>query len=609
MRELFSLLTIFGGVALIVFGMRYLRKGLDGLFGGRLSTWMQRIGARRGWAFLAGVGASVLAPSSTTMSLLAVQTVQAGNLTAAQMLSIVLGANIGLTVMVLLIGLNLQAAAPILLLVGVVLFQFTGGNRSRGVGRVILAVAFILLAIGIMKQAAAQIDPEQGTWRIVRFDVLQQHPLLLAIFGGIMTMLLQSSTAVIGLTIGLGAAGRMNLVEALPVVIGANVGLALTTLVVAWRLLEPRRLAVANLLLKAAVALPALGVVAFLSPRLPTEATELSFGLAIAACHTGFNVLVAAIGLPAVGVTTSLVGRLAPVPPPGTSRAFGPRYIARGPIGPTALAMAQSQREIAHVSEIVRGMLQDIWQALRTSDDRLARRVAERDDQVDLLDTEIKRFLTRLARSQEGEFDPVEQMRQLRYLTELETIGDIIDKNISELVVKKVRLGATFSREGAAELDDFYGKVCENVVIAENAFTTRERILAQQLLRNKDRIDQYERELRDRHFTRLNAGLAEAYETSAIHLDLLTHLRRINSSVSHVAFAILQDTGAPAAAGSAPLQVAAPPPPVEPAEGQAPDARAAPRAFPGADHGPGDGPPDRPAVAAHPHRGAATSTE
>ena len=126
-------------------------------------------------------------------------------------------------------------------------------------------------------------------------------------------------------------------------------------------------------------------------------------------------------------------------------------------------------------------------------------------------------------------------------MAELETIGDIIDKNISELVLKKIRVRAEFSKEGAEELEDFYRKVSENVMIAETAFTTRDRSVAQQLLRHKQRIDQYERELRDRHFARLNAGLVESHETSAIHLDLLTHLKRINSCVSHVAYAILQD--------------------------------------------------------------------
>ena len=135
-----TLLTIFGGVALLVFGVRYLRKGLDRLFGKRLGTWMQRMAARPRWSFLSGVAVSVLAPSSTTMSLLAVHTVRAGHLTPGQMLRIVLGANIGLTIMVMLIALNLQDFAPIVLLAGVAIVQVTRRNLSRGIGQVLLAI-------------------------------------------------------------------------------------------------------------------------------------------------------------------------------------------------------------------------------------------------------------------------------------------------------------------------------------------------------------------------------------------------------------------------------------------------------------------------------------
>ncbi|MHC4415743.1 MAG: Na/Pi cotransporter family protein [Planctomycetota bacterium] len=537
-----TLLTIFGGVALLVFGVRYLRKGLDRLFGQRLGTWMQRLAARRGWAFLAGIAVSVVAPSSTTMSLLAVHTVQAGHLTARQMLTIVLGANIGLTIMVVLIALQLEQFAPIVVLGGVALFQFTTGNRSRGIGQVLLAIGFILLAIDIMRRAAGDAQGAEGAWAIINFENLQEHPLLLAVFAAVMAMMLQSSTATIGLVIGLGAAEDVTFRLSIPVVLGANVGLAITTLIVGWRLIEPRRLALGNLILKVVVAGAALLILALLGEHVPEPAKPAAFGMAIAAVHTSYNVIVAALGLPTVGLVTRLVERIVPTPPPQPGKAFGPRYIVGGPIGGVALAMGQSLREITHVSEIIRSMLRDVWTALETNNERLARDVAVRDDDVDLLDTEVKRFLTRLAKEEAGEYDADEQMRQLRYLTELETIGDIIDKNMSELALKKIRIGAQFSREGAEELRDFYDKVTENMVIAETAFTTRDRALAQQLLRHKQRIDHYERELRDRHFARLNAGLVESHETSAIHLDLLTHLKRVNSCVSHVAYAILQDT-------------------------------------------------------------------
>jgi len=550
------LLTIFGGVALLVFGVRYLRKGLDRVFGPQLGTWMQRLAAKRARSFLAGIAVSVVAPSSTTMSLLAVQTVRSGHLTPRQMLSIMLGANIGLTVMVLLIAIGMQEMAPIIILFGVALFQFTRGNRSRGIGQVLLALGFIFLAIGIMGDAAAAAreswdESETGVWPAI-IRSLRPQPFLLAAFAALMALALQSSTATIGLVIGLGAgligqpdttAAAVDLRVAIPIVLGANVGLAITTLLVAWRQIEPRRLALGNLLLKAGVAALGLLIVKLAGEVIPQPDTAKSFALTIAAVHTGYNVLVALVGLPLVEPVTNLMERVVPTPPPRAGAAFGPRYITPGRIGSVALAMGQSLQEITHVSEIIRSMLRDMWTAMKTNDEKAAREVSVRDDKVDLLYREITRFLTRLAADDAGDYDADEQMKQLRYVAELETIGDIIDKNLCDLVVKKTRLRAEFSGEGADELEDFYQKVSENVVIAETLFTTRDHDLALQLLRHKERIDRYERDLRDRHFTRLNAGLAEAHETSAIHLDLLTHLKRINSCVTHVAYATLQDTG------------------------------------------------------------------
>jgi phosphate:Na+ symporter len=255
----------------------------------------------------------------------------------------------------------------------------------------------------------------------------------------------------------------------------------------------------------------------------------------IAMLHTGFNVAQALIGLPMIGPLTKMLERLIPEPT-GPSREFGPKFINDGPVDSLALATGQSLREILHMSEIVRSMLQDVWNALKNNDERLARAVSERDNQVDLLDREIKRYLTRVASEDADQQDATEQIRQLQYLTELETVGDIIDKNLSELVLKKIRLRARFTGEGEGELNEFYRRVTENQVVADSVFATREPRLAQQLLRVKDDLNEYEQELRDRHFARLNRGLAQAHETSAIHLDLLTHLKRINSALSHVAY-------------------------------------------------------------------------
>ncbi|QDU33331.1 Na+/Pi-cotransporter [Poriferisphaera corsica] len=537
-----TLLTTAGGVALILFGVRFLRKGLDRLFGPKLARWMQSVGDSRIKSFFMGLGISVLAPSSITMSILSVQSVQAGHMTARQMLAVILGADVGLTVMVLLIALRLELYAPVLIFLGVLLFQFTKANNSRGVGQLLLSLGFIFTGIGTISAAAQQFTPSTEFIELVR--VLSHYPIGIAIMAALLTVAMQSSTAAIALLIGLSsltaADGQslFGLDTCIAVVVGANVGIGVSTTIVGWPQVESRRLGFGNLAAKTIIAtaiLIALPFVADLIADIPTTLDKQ-----IAATHTGFNVLMAIVFFPFIGLIDTFTQRVIPTPPIRESDAFGPRYINPKLVDEAGLATGQSLREILRVSELVRRMLDDLWLAFKDRDIRNARQIQEQDDKVDLLDAEIKRYLAKVSNADNSEATANEIIRQLDYLNELETIGDIIDKNLAEIVIKRCRENISFTPEGWSELKDFYTKVAENVLIAETAFATSDRVLAQRLLRHKERLRDIERELRDQHFARLSTGVQLTHESSAVHLDMLTHLKSINSCVTHVAYAIIK---------------------------------------------------------------------
>ena len=531
------LLTIAGGVALILFGARFLRKGLDRLLGPRLTDWMQHLTHSRLRACLTGLGIAVAAPSSTTVSILAVQSIQQGHLDCRRALAVMFGANVGFTLMVILIALRLEAYAPWFVLVGVGLFQFTQRESLRGLGQIVLSLGLIFLAIGVIKDAGRGFDPDGGFVQLL--ELAEGYPLWIALITTVLAVALQSSTAAIALVIGLAASDVVGLGLALAVVVGANVGIGLSTLLLGWHEIEARRMALGNLLAKAVVA----GLALAAMPMLVELVAQVPGGLdkQVALSHTVFNVLLLALALPLLTPLDQLVRWMVPTPPRAEREPFGPRYIHQDQIESFSLATGQSMREVLRVSEIVRQMMHEFWQALTHRDEALARQVQQRDDQVDLLDTEIKRFLARVS-TREGEDDATgEVRRQLRYLNEIETVGDVIDKNLCELAVKRAHQRVEFSDAGWDELADLYQKVSENLLIAETAFATRDATLARKLLRHKDRLGQYERVLRNRHFDRLTTGVALTQQSSAVHLDLLTHLKRINNYVSHVAYAILDE--------------------------------------------------------------------
>ncbi len=534
-----TFLHIAGGVALILFGIRFLRKGLDRLFGQRLPGMLQRVASNRWRAAGAGLVASLAAPSSTAMTLLAVQTVRAGHLPARRVVPLMLGADIGITVMVVLIALRLESMAPVLALAGVLLFQFTRHRTLRGVGQVALAVAFVFMGVATIAGAAGSLQPGGDVAEVIA--VFVRHPWLLAGFAALMAVALQSSTAAIALAIGLGAAdlgpGVDPLQLAVPIVIGANVGVALTLTGFGWADRATRRLGLTNLVAKGATAALALALLPLLMRGL--AALTPSLNAQIAVTHTGFNVAMAALFLPWTDALYALVRRVVPDQPEAAADPAAPRFIFSDHVTGASVALGQSRQEIVRLSSIVRTMLDDAWRALMHRDEAGAQRVQQRDDDVDLLHHRIKRYLTALSPEDDDGFSTEAVMQQLAYLNQLETIGDTIDRGVADLAIKRARGGVWFTDAGWDELDGFYKHVAENLLIAETAFNTHDPVLARRLIDHKRQLNERERELRRRHFERLRAGVELSHESSALHLDLLTHLKAINSCVAHVAYAIL----------------------------------------------------------------------
>ena len=426
-----------------------------------------------------------------------------------------------------------------LILIGVFLHQYTKSAKLQPTGQVIRSIGFLFLAIGIIRAASGAFDSHGDLARVL--EIANRHSLGMALFATVLTIVLQSSTASVGLLIGLVGSNTIQLSSSALVaaIVGANVGVAFTTLGLAWGRPESQRMAIGFLLAKGlvgAIVLAALPWVAKFLEYMPGSVAQH-----VANSHTGFNIAVALLTLPLVGLLTRISEGLIPLPPQAPAQSFGPRYIGNGPIEGSSLALGQSMREILHVSDIVRAMYDDWWRAFVSSNEQLARQVADRDDQVDLLEKEIQQFLASVGTGSIDSEQAAEQMRQQRYLSELETSADIIEKNLCVLVTRKVHSGVTLSADKWKELEVFSHMVTENMLLADTAFHTHDSLAAQKLLRHKDAISRCADELRDEHFKRLNQGLAESHEATAVYFEMINCLRRINSHVAHVAYAILRD--------------------------------------------------------------------
>jgi len=527
------------GIALMLLGIRCLRRGSERFFGTRLRQLLHTATQNRWRALLAGCLIAILTPSSTAVALLAVEAITGGFMTFQQMLALMLGANIGFTLTVQLLAFKFFIYNSVFLAAGIPVYVFSKRIPWRGAGQAVMGIGFLLLAIQLISVSVAPLKSDPDVARIV--EVLGNHPVWLMLFAVALKVVLQSATAAIGIAIALCSQGVLPVPAAVVVVIGANIGIGVTALIAGFARPDTRRMALGNLFFKlvgAVVCLPLLTPLLHWLALLSLTGTTHDAQL-IANAHTLFNLALAAVFLPVLPWIAGKLERLVPDQPVDKTEAE-PRYLDKVSLGSPALALGQATREVLHMADHVRSMLRDARQTLATGNEELCAAVQKHDDIVDLLNSEIKNYVTKLAEQSLTAEESRRQVALLTFANDLETIGDIIDKNLIDLVRKKVKLNVEFSPEGRVQLDDFFGKVLANFEIAVAAFASQDRVLAEQLIKLKKQIDAEEIELRNRHFNRLRSGLALSFETSAVHLDLLTFLKHINSHLTAVAYSILE---------------------------------------------------------------------
>lgn len=536
------LLNIAGGVALILFGIRFLRKGLDRLLGHGLHAWLERMAQRPAKAAAAGFAFGTVAPSSTAQTLLTLQLLNAGKLSTESMLGFLLGANLGITVMVQLIAFRFFDYYAPFILVGLVAFQFMKSETVRGFGQAVLGIGFIFLAMNLISTAARGLTANADFATVL--GVLVHHRVLLVIFAAVLTFLTQSSTAVIGLALALGEVGIAGLGLLMPVVLGANLGIGLTSLAAGFATWAGRRLAAANLLLKSGVI--ALALIFF--PSLETAFSHLPGSLVRqgANFHTAFNILVVFIG---VALATPL-GRL-------TRRAVKPLEIEPGVrplashLDPAALpspvfALANAARETLRLADEVRGMLESGWRAGRSHNVELARSVRRHDDRVDELNANIKLYLSQIPADALTPRDSQLQFGLLNFSSQLEAIGDVIDKSVCGPVLAHVRDDVQFHPDDETALDVLYHKVLRRFDTAISVLATRDREMARQFLQEGDELKQWCIDTQKKHYARGAPVDPRSVEASTRFIDTLNVLRRISGQLNTIGHTfLLENTTAP----------------------------------------------------------------
>jgi phosphate:Na+ symporter len=531
------LLSLFGGMALLLYGIQLTGDSLQRAAGGKLRTLLTGLARNRVVALFAGAAATALLQSSSATTVMLIGFVSAGLMTFSQTLGLILGADIGTTLTVQLIAFKITDYS-LLLVGGGFLVVFVSRQRvPRDIGTAILGFGLMFLGLKLILDGAAPVKANPLATQLIA-SVADSTLMAAAVAAGF-SALVHSSAATIGIALALASEGLLSLTGAVAIVIGANIGTCATALMAAvGASAEAKRVALAHIafkLLGAALALPLLGAFTDFVARTATDPARQ-----IANAHSLFNIGISLLFLPFTPWAGRAIEALVPDDQVGDNP-FKTRYLDDRSVDQPSLALGQATREALRMADVVQGMLRDVVPALRADNPELIEDVERRDDQADFLEREIKLFLTRLGRETMGPDLSQKEIALISVIGNLENIGDIIDKNLMELARKRLYQGRRFSESGWGEILEFHGLVSKNLERAIAAFAANDRALAQEVLDQRPYIRQRERELRESHLNRLRSGLAESLDTSEIHLDVLTNLKRISSHVSGLVFPILEE--------------------------------------------------------------------
>ena len=534
------LLDLVGGVALLLWGLHMVRSGIMRAFGSELRSVLSKALRNRFLALLAGIAVTALLQSSTATGLLMTSFAARGLVDLVPALAVMLGANVGTTLIVQLLSFDISAVAPVLFVIGLAAFNFGGRTMTRDLGRVAIGLGLMLLSLHILLDSLAPAENAPSVRALL--SAVTGEPFLCVLIAAALTWAAHSSAAVVLLVMSLAYSHFVSPVAALAFVLGANLGSAINPLLEGSSAgnAAGRRVPLGNLinrLVGVALALPFLQPTADLFARLDPNPARMT-----ADFHTAFNVVLAVVFVFVLDGLAALLTKMLPEPAKRADPA-APLYLDESAIDTPSVALACAARETLHMGDIVEDMLRKAMNALMTNDRKLVAEVSRMDNIVDRLDEAIKLFVTKITRGSLDDRDGRRATEIIAFAINLEHIGDIIDKNLMELASKKIKHKYEFSKEGAAELEAFHKRIIENLKLAFSVFLNGDVRVARTLIEEKTQLRNLELGYADSHLSRLREGRPESIETSSLHMDVLRDLKRIYSHICSAAYPVLEAAG------------------------------------------------------------------
>lgn len=544
--SIFNVLNLIGGLCLFLFGMNLMGQALERRAGSGLRSLLEKMTQNRLMGLLAGLGVTAVIQSSSATTVMVVGFVNSGLMTLRQSIGVIMGANIGTTVTAWILSLSgIEGSSllvqmfkpstftPILALVGIILYMFCKADKKKDTGMILLGFATLMFGMEAMSSAVSSL---RNVPQFREIFLMFSNPILGVLVGAVLTGIIQSSSASVGILQALASTGQVTYGAAIPIIMGQNIGTCVTALLSSIGTNKnARRAALVHLnfnVIGATVGIVLFYVVrAVAAPALLGQAAS-EWGIAVA--HSIFNILCTAVLLPMGGLLEKLVLRLVPEgKQPQREAELDERLLAT-----PALALERCRTLIADMASYSMESLRESLNEITAYNQKSAEHIREDEAKTDHYEDIIGSYLVKLSARKIGESDSALAAEYLRIIGDFERIADH-SVNILESAEEMQQKGIAFSAAALQEYSTMAGAVREVTALAYDSFVSGDVQAARQVEPLEQVIDDLKEEMRTRHIRRMQQGSC-GIEAGFIWSDLLTNLERVSDHCSNIACCMIE---------------------------------------------------------------------
>lgn len=558
------IIGLFGGLAFFLYGIEKMSDGMKKTAGNKMRSILAALTRNRIIALVVGAFVTMVIQSSSATTVMLVSFVQAGLMSFVQSLGVILGSDIGTTITAQLIAFKLTDYALLMIAIGFGLKILAKTDNTKNVGEAILGFGILFYGMKLMSDTMKPLRTYPDFIAIMKG---LENPLLGLLVGTAFTALIQSSAASIGVIIVLAQQGLITLEAGIPIIFGANIGTCITAgLASIGASREAKRVALAHVLFKIAGVMIFIFWIPGFADLIRALAAKFGSDIArqIANAHTIFNVSLALIFLPIINLFANVVLKVIPYKEEETDMKPAVWYLDENSISTPALAIDLARTEISRMAMIVGRMLRAIIVPYMSDEklisregltkeeiDLLIKEIPTRDEifpqltllegidlreeEIDFIDEKINEFLIQVARRDLSDAQANEVYGMISIANDMESIGDIIHRNMVPLIEKKKQLESDFSDEGKEELMIYHQKVCRQIALLEEAFAEVNLEKAQKIMAGERKYLDLELQYRIKHLERLRHDRKESTETHEVHMELMDLMKQIIVYTSNIA--------------------------------------------------------------------------